>query len=108
MLPDAKPGITCDSFLKSILKSGLLEPSELDTTVETIPESDRNDPRTLANHLVEKGKLSAFQAQKFLKGATGGLLQRRFRLVVAAGRHQRRAQGMRAMQMFRRIRWQTP
>jgi serine/threonine protein kinase len=86
MPPESKPGITADSFLQSIVKSGLLNQPELDTTVQTLPEANRSDPRTLANFLVERGKLSAFQAQKLLKGASGGLILGPYEILAPIGR----------------------
>ncbi len=86
MLPEAKHGITSDSLLNSILRSCLISPTELERAVQSIPEPDRSNPRGLATHLVDQGKLSTFQAQKFLKGASGGLILGPYEILAPIGR----------------------
>jgi serine/threonine protein kinase len=67
-MPDA-----ADDFLKSVLRSGLLDKAELTTALRSLPKDRLDKPREVANHLIQQGKLSRFQAHKLLAGATLGL-----------------------------------
>src|SRR5579862_8536850 len=64
---------TTDDFLKSVLRSGLMDRGQLQESLRGVTAETRADPRVLAQHLVKLGKLSTFQAVKLLKGATLGL-----------------------------------
>ena len=58
-----------EGFLKTVLRSGLLDRAQLQEALRDVPLEQRGDPRALADHLVRKGKLSRFQAVKFLRGS---------------------------------------
>ncbi len=62
-----------DDFLKCVLRSGLMDRERLQEALRGLHGAQRTEPRTIADHLVRYGKLSRFQAQKLLKGATLGL-----------------------------------
>jgi len=79
------PG-TADDFLKSVLKSGLLDRTQLQDSLRGVPGPQRTDPKALAEHLVRGGKLSSFQAQKLLQGATLGLTLGPFQILTPIGR----------------------
>src|ERR1700722_20161018 len=64
---------TAVDFLKSVLRSGLMDRGQLQESLRGVPSEQRADPKTLAEHLIRLGKLSAFQARKLLNGATLGL-----------------------------------
>src|SRR5436309_6715072 len=65
---------TVDSFLKTVLRSGLLDREQLQSALRALPKERRDDPAGLADHLIKAGKLSRFQAHKLLNGATIGLM----------------------------------
>ncbi len=62
-----------DTFLKTILRSGLLDREQLQDALRGLPKDRRGRPEDLADHLIERGTLSRFQAQKLLQGASVGL-----------------------------------
>lgn len=78
--------VTTDEFLKSVLRSGLMDRSQLQDTLREVPSAQRADPRTLADHLIRIGKLSTFQAQKLLKGATLGLRLGQYHILTPIGK----------------------
>ncbi len=86
MLQGAKEPVAIDSFLKSIVQSGLLGEAELQAVLQTIPRDQQTDSRALADQLVKRGKLSSFQAQKLLKGAYFGLLLGPYEIVAPIGK----------------------
>jgi len=61
-----------DSFLKSVLRSGLLDSEQLQSAVRAAPPDSRSAPESLADHLVKAGKLSRYQALKLLQGQCWG------------------------------------
>ena len=75
-----------DDFLKTVIRSGLLDPEQLRAALRGVPEGRRDDPKTLASHLVKTGKLSRFQAGKLLKGAAGGLVLGPFQILAPIGK----------------------
>ncbi|MHB1422728.1 MAG: serine/threonine-protein kinase [Gemmataceae bacterium] len=77
---------TVEGLLKTILKSGLLDRGQLQEAVRDLPRSQRDDPRALADHLVRKGKLSRFQANKLLRGSGKGLLLGHYQVLAPIGR----------------------
>ena len=86
MPPNRKVEITADRLVRSIIKSGIVPQIMLEEIVQTLPDGDRNDPKRLAHCLIERGKLSAFQAQKFLKGASGGLILGPYEILAPIGK----------------------
>jgi serine/threonine protein kinase len=77
---------TAEGFLKSVLKSGLLDRVQLQEALADVPKEQRNDPHALADHLVRKGKLSRFQAGKLLRGSGKGLLLEHYQVLAPIGR----------------------
>ncbi len=62
-----------EDFLRTVLRSGQLDREQLQSALRGVPRERRDSPRDLAEHLIQQGKLSRFQAQKLLQGATLGL-----------------------------------
>src|SRR5438105_7103525 len=62
-----------EGFLKSVLRSGVLDKQELQDALRSLPRERLDQPQELAKHLIQMGKLSRFQAHKLLTGATLGL-----------------------------------
>src|SRR5205823_6653803 len=62
-----------EGFLKSVLRSGLLDRGDLTDALRSLPRDLLDNPQELAKHLIQLGKLSRFQAHKLLAGATLGL-----------------------------------
>jgi serine/threonine protein kinase len=65
---------TVEAFLKSVLRSGLLDRDALQSLLRTVPLDRRNDAEAVSEHLVKAGNLTRFQARKLLAGATLGLV----------------------------------
>jgi serine/threonine protein kinase len=77
---------TVEDFLKTVLKSGLLDRAQLQDALRDVPKGQREDPQALAEHLVRRGKLSRFQAKKILRGAGRGLLLGHYQVLSPIGR----------------------
>jgi serine/threonine protein kinase len=77
---------TADDFLKTVLRSGLLDRAQLQEALRSMPDQGREDPSSLAHHLIKQGKLSHFQAHKLLKGASVGLQLGPFHIQTPIGR----------------------
>jgi serine/threonine protein kinase len=75
-----------DTFLKTILRSGLLGADELKTVYRALPRAQRQTPRQVAEHLIKTGKLSRFQARKLLAGTPMGLKFGRYQILAPIGR----------------------
>ncbi len=75
-----------EGFLKTVLRSGLLDRAQLQEALRDVPKEQRDDPRALADHLVRKGKLTRFQASKIMRGAGRGLLLGHFQILSPIGR----------------------
>src|SRR5581483_6985105 len=74
------------SFLRTIVKSGLFDKAQLEAILRTIPRSEREDPERLASHLVRTGLLSRFQAKKLLSGTSLGLVLGPYQILAPIGR----------------------
>jgi eukaryotic-like serine/threonine-protein kinase len=77
---------TVEGFLKTVLRSGLLDRGQLQEALRDVPKEQRDDPQALADHLVRKGKLSRFQAGKLLSGSGKGLLLGHYQVLAPIGR----------------------
>jgi serine/threonine protein kinase len=75
-----------ESFLRVVLKSGLLDSEQLQTAVREAPEDYRADADALAEHLVRAGKLSRFQANKLLEGTFLGLILGPYQILAPLGK----------------------
>jgi serine/threonine protein kinase len=85
-VPSATQAPTVEDFLKTVLKSRLLDREQLQEALRDVPKSQREDARALADHLVRKGKLSRFQANKLLRGSGKGLLLGHYQVLAPIGR----------------------
>jgi serine/threonine protein kinase len=78
--------LLADDFLKTVLRSGLLDEEQLQAALRAVPWERRGDAETLAEHLVKVGKLSRFQARKLLRGSSSGLLLGSFQILAPLGK----------------------
>jgi eukaryotic-like serine/threonine-protein kinase len=83
--PDAAAP-TVEGFLKTVLRSGLLNEAQLRAALRDVPREGRGDPHALAEHLVRAGKLSRFQADKLLRGTALGLVLGPFQILAPIGK----------------------
>jgi serine/threonine protein kinase len=60
-------------FLHTVAESGLYRKEQLTELLRAAPDGDKVDADRLAQHLIQAGKLSRFQARKLLKGVFAGL-----------------------------------
>jgi eukaryotic-like serine/threonine-protein kinase len=75
-----------DTFLKTVLRSGLLGADELKAAYRSLPRDQRQSPRQVADQLVKTGKLSRFQARKLLAGTPMGLKFGPYQILAPIGR----------------------
>lgn len=75
-----------DDFLRKVLKSGLLDREQLQTSLRTLPKERREEVGALADHLIRAGKMTRFQVHKLLQGITAGLVLGTYHLLVPLGR----------------------
>jgi serine/threonine protein kinase len=75
-----------DDFLKTVLRSGLLDREQLQTALRAVPQAQRGDSDALADHLVKTGKLSRFQARKLLEGTALGLKLGPYQVLAPIGK----------------------
>jgi eukaryotic-like serine/threonine-protein kinase len=75
-----------DDFLKTVLRSGLLNREQLQSALRHVPRELRDDAQGLADQLVKQGKLVRFQAQKLLQGAALGLMLGPYQLRTPIGK----------------------
>jgi serine/threonine protein kinase len=69
-----------------VLRSGVLQREELQDALRSLPVDLRNDSDAVAEHLVEAGKLSRFQAEKLLQGMAVGLVLGPFHVLAPIGK----------------------
>src|SRR5258708_550078 len=79
------PMVAVDDFLKTVLRSRLLDRQQLREVLRAAPPERRADPEGFADHLVRSGKLSRFQARKLLKGTVLGLILGPFHVLAPIG-----------------------
>src|SRR5262245_22286227 len=82
---EAAPSVV-DTFLRTVLRSGLLSRDELQESLRALPRAQRTDPQAMAEFLIKQGKLSRFQARKLLEGAPLGLVLGPFQVLAPVGR----------------------
>jgi serine/threonine protein kinase len=75
-----------DDFLKTVLRSGLLNREQLTTALRAVPKQFRDDPQELAGQLVKLGTLSQFQVKKLFERAIVGLMLGPYQLRAPIGR----------------------
>lgn len=77
---------TVEEFLKTVVRSNLIEREQLKSALQTLPHAQRHDAQALADHLVRAGKLSRFQARKLLIGVSRGLIFGPFQILSQIGK----------------------
>ena len=77
---------SAERFLQTLSKSGLIDRADLKRLLEEAPTSIRGDARALSEHLVEKQRLTHFQAAKLLEGTWQGLVLGPFQVLAPLGR----------------------
>jgi serine/threonine protein kinase len=75
-----------DSFLKTVLRSGVLDADQLKAGYRAVAKEQRHDPRAVAEHLIKTGKLSRFQANKLLAGTGKGLVLGPYQVLAPIGK----------------------
>jgi serine/threonine protein kinase len=85
-MPPSPSPPSVDSFLKTVLRSGVLDREQLRDGLRDMPLDRRSDPEAVADHLVETGKLSRFQAGKLLRGMAVGLVLGPFHVLAPIGK----------------------
>jgi serine/threonine protein kinase len=84
--PTAAAVLSVADFLRDLGRSRAVEPSRVDRLYAEAPPDRRRRPDTLADHLVELGELTRFQADKLLGGHWQGLVLGPYRLLCPLGR----------------------
>jgi serine/threonine protein kinase len=82
-LPD-RP-ISAEEFLRNVLRSGLLDRDDLQSSLRGVPRDQRDDAPALAEYLVRNGRLTRFQASKLLRGISQGMIIGPFRVLAPLG-----------------------
>jgi serine/threonine protein kinase len=77
---------TVEDFLKTVLRSGVLEREQLCKAMRVVRPDQRQDAETLADYLVDSGALSRFQADKLLQGMAVGLVLGPFHVLAPIGK----------------------
>jgi serine/threonine protein kinase len=75
-----------DVFLKTVLRSGLLDREQLQTAVRALPAEQPIDAVALSEYLIRNGKLTRFQAKKLLKGIAKGMIVGPFQILALIGK----------------------
>jgi serine/threonine protein kinase len=75
-----------DDFLRKVLRSGLLDREQLQTTLRTLPTDRREEVSAIAEHLISRGKLTRFQVFKLHQGITVGLTLGPYHILTPLGR----------------------
>jgi eukaryotic-like serine/threonine-protein kinase len=65
---------TVEGFLRTVLRSGLLDRDTLQALLRSLAMDRRNEAEAVAEHLVKAGRLTRFQARKLLAGTALGLV----------------------------------
>ncbi|HZY87584.1 MAG TPA: serine/threonine-protein kinase [Gemmataceae bacterium] len=77
---------TAEVFLRTVLKSRLLDRAGLQEALRKVPREQRDDAHALAEYLVRAGHLSRFQARKLLRGASQGLILGPYQVLAPVGK----------------------
>jgi eukaryotic-like serine/threonine-protein kinase len=80
------PPPSVEEFLKTVVRSGLIDREQLLDALRGFPTEQRNDALAMAEHLVRIGKLSRFQARKLLQGVSKGLILGSFQILSLIGK----------------------
>src|SRR5438552_11926723 len=85
-MPQSVESCSVDTFLRTVLRSGVLDRPQLQKALRDVPADQRRDAEAVADHLVEAGKLSRFQASKLLRGMAVGLVLGPFHVLAPIGK----------------------
>jgi eukaryotic-like serine/threonine-protein kinase len=86
MAEEPSPPVTVDDFLKTVLRSGLIDRRRLDVVLAGASLEQRESAKVLADHMVRIGRLSRYQAQKLLKGTFLGLVMGLYQVLAPIGK----------------------
>jgi eukaryotic-like serine/threonine-protein kinase len=75
-----------DAFLKTILRSGILDRDSLQAILRKAPGEQRRNAEAIAEHLIKHGHLTRFQAGKLLRGMSVGLVLGPYQVLAPLGR----------------------
>ncbi|MSQ95190.1 MAG: serine/threonine protein kinase [Gemmataceae bacterium] len=75
-----------DDFLRKVLRSGLLDREQLQTSLRTLAKARREDVAAITDHLIGQAKLTRFQAYKISQGITTGLTLGQYHILAPLGR----------------------
>jgi eukaryotic-like serine/threonine-protein kinase len=78
--------LSVEEFLKTVLRSGLLDRRRLDAVLAAAPPGQRETAKALADYMVRNGRLSRYQARKLLRGAFVGLLLGPYQVLAPIGK----------------------
>jgi serine/threonine protein kinase len=81
---DSPPDL--DTFLSAIVRSGLLDETQLQKAVRKLPAALQRQSDLVAELFIRNGTLSRFQAEKLLTGAERGLILGPYRILAPVGR----------------------
>jgi serine/threonine protein kinase len=78
--------LSVEEFLKTVLRSGLLDRHRLDAVLAAATPGQRETAQALADYMVRNGRLSRYQARKLLRGAFAGLLLGPYQVLAPIGK----------------------
>ncbi|OWK46352.1 serine/threonine-protein kinase [Fimbriiglobus ruber] len=84
--PTSTPVPAVADFLRDVARSRVLDAGRVERLFEEAPPGKKWPATTLADHFVELGALTRFQADKVLRGHWGGLILGPYRLLCPLGR----------------------
>jgi serine/threonine protein kinase len=79
-------GPTVEEFLRTVLRSGLLDRDRLQEALRGLPREARSDAQAVAEFLVKAGQLSRFQADRLLGGVAAGLILGPYQILAPIGK----------------------
>jgi serine/threonine protein kinase len=74
------------AYLQCIIRSGLLNREQLVVSMRALPRTLWSEPETIAQHLIDRGELTRYQADKLLRGSYRGLVLGPFRILEPIGK----------------------
>ncbi len=78
--------VDADTFLRKVLRSGLLDREQLRTTLRTLPKEKHTDVDAISACLMQAGRLTRFQLHMLGQGVTVGLQVGPYQLLTPLGR----------------------
>jgi serine/threonine protein kinase len=84
--PSTSGSPSVEEFLRTILKSKLMDQPQLEGVLRYVPAEESRDADFLSEYLIRTGWLSRFQAGKLLRGQSRGLILGPFQLLAPIGR----------------------